>query len=251
MQRNAAQRSAASLPLQSASCLTCYRLCVLIYALEPTDELEPAPQPSIYLSHLSRPSTRRPPPRSNQLDPGLLALPRLFQPAVPQINPSRPRNPAKVNNLGRGRRRREKAQPNKGTQPLLQNQDCDQKREGEIEDQPDATRRAAAALPLDTSSSTGHTGTSRKRDRTKIIKLRLIANRNRSPPATHHRCRFSFTVLAAAASAAPALSSSSSLPSTAAQRQRIACSHQHSAHLTYIRSSTKNFPPSTTRRSKY
>lgn len=156
MQRNATQRSAASLPLQSASCLTCYRLCVLIYALEPTDELEPAPQPLIYLSHLSRPSTRRPPPRSNQLDPGLLALPRLFQPAVPQINPSRPRNPAKVNNLGRGRRRREKAQPNKGTQPLLQNQDCDQKREGEIEDQPDATRRAAAALPLDTSSSTGH-----------------------------------------------------------------------------------------------
>lgn len=225
------QRSAASLPLQSASCLTCYRRCVLIYALEPTDELEPAPQPSIYLSHLSRPSTRRPPPRSNQLDPGLLALPRLFQPAVPQINPSRPRNPAKVNNLGRGRRRREKAQPNKGTQPLLQNQDCDRKREGEIEDQPDATRRAAAALPLDTSSSTGQN--KKERDRTKIIKLRLIANRNRSPPATHHRCRFPFTVLAAAASAAPALSSSSSsLPSTAAQRQRIACSHQHSAHLT-------------------
>lgn len=149
------QRSTAFLPLQSACCLTCYRRCVLIFALDPTHELEPAPQPSIYLSHLSRPSTRRP-PGSNQLDPGLLSLPRLFQPAVPQINPSRPRNPAKVNNLGRVRRRREKSPAQQGDPAPPLDQDCDQKREGEIEDQPDATRRAAAALPLDTNSSTGH-----------------------------------------------------------------------------------------------
>lgn len=133
------------------------------------------------------------------------------------------------------RRLREKAQPNKGTQPLLQIKTVTKRGKEKLKI---SLTRPAVQPQRCPSTRAAAPGRSGKRDRTKIIKLRLIANRNRAPPATHHRCRFPFTVLAAA-SAAQALSSSSSLPSTAAQRQRIACSHQHSAHLTYFCSSTK------------
>jgi hypothetical protein len=103
---------------------------------------------------------------------------------------------------GGGDTRGKKAQPNQGTQPLLQIKIvCVAKRGKEkIEDQPDATRRAAAAVaPRHEQQEQAHPS---RQDRTKIIKLGLIANRNRAPPATYaSAAHFHFTVLAASAAA--------------------------------------------------